>query len=391
MTDKYEMYLDKWLDGLYDEIDYWNGLLSGKYRESCKLPEVANPYKRFSLEDELPDHKDGIVKFVDVGSGVFSRCGKVTDKVKLEVLAIDPLAEVYKRLKRQYHVENGTALETGFVELLDKKFEKDTFDIVHMSNSLDHCFDAVFGIYQLLNICKVGGKVILRHHENEADRAEYKGLHQWNLSLHNEESSFIIWRKDKRYDICKLFSEYADIKLYPDVEEEESGWVYNKVVMIKKKEIIIPFNQYADIIWEKVYAYLTGILFDNVMLGTGNREDMQKRILSKGINEIDIELVKSKLNGNKVIIYGMGKIGLKLIDYFDRNGIEIVDVIDKRNLTYKAYQSVHIDEMTEENKRLPIVVTVLGDCMEVEDILKKSGWQNVLNVKQIMQKCGGGV
>lgn len=43
-----------------------------------------------------------------------------------------------------------------------------SFDVVHMSNALDHCFDPIFGLMQLISVCKIGGKVILRHNENEA-------------------------------------------------------------------------------------------------------------------------------------------------------------------------------------------------------------------------------
>lgn len=119
------------------------------------------------------------------------------------------------------------------MELLDNKYGQNSFDMVHMSNSLDHCFDALNGIYQLIYICKIGGKIILRHTENEAERSEYEGFHQWNLSVHNEENSFIIWRGKRRIDIAKELGEYVDIYIYPDQKEGE--WQFNKVVMIKKK------------------------------------------------------------------------------------------------------------------------------------------------------------
>lgn len=383
MTNEYEVYFNKWLEGLYDEIAYWKALLSGKREESSRLEAGSDPHKRFTLEDELPDDKNRIIKFVDIGSGAFSRCGLKTDRVKLEVLAVDPLADAYKLLKKEYDVDNGIRLETGFVELLDKKFEKNTFDIVHMSNSLDHCFDALFGIYQLLNICKIGGKVILRHHENEAERNGNKGFHQWNLSLHNEESSFIIWRDDKRYDICKLFSDYADIMLYPDVIEEKSGWTYNKVVMIKKKDVMIPPNEYANIILENVYSFLIGTLYDNAMIETGNKRRIYNKILCDKIDKIDINLLRKRLGGSKVIIYGIGQVGQKLFDVLATNNIEIIGIVDRRKEIYKGYQSFSVNDLVEIDKEIPIVVTVSYDYEQIKDNLHAYGWKNIKNINEV--------
>jgi len=55
-------------------------------------------------------------------------------------------------LKKENHLENGINLESGFVELLDRKYPENSFDIVHMSNALDHSFNPVIEIAQLLYI-----------------------------------------------------------------------------------------------------------------------------------------------------------------------------------------------------------------------------------------------
>lgn len=81
-------------------------------------------------------------------------------------------------------------LHMGF---LDNLFEEKMFDFVHMSNSLDHSFDAIAGTDELLYICIIGGKIVLRHHANEIEN--YDGLHQWNLSVLNEEKFFLTKRK----------------------------------------------------------------------------------------------------------------------------------------------------------------------------------------------------
>lgn len=174
------------MEGLYDEINFWkNGMEARRGLPNLKVLE--SPERRFEFEEELPlncEEKD--YYFADIGSGLFSGCGVKTNKVNLHVIAVDPLAQPYKVLKEKEGYENRIKLQTGFVELLNFYFKENSFDMVHMRNSLDHAFDAVFGIWELLYVCKIGGKVILRHTENEAEREQYHGLHQWNLSFGEE-------------------------------------------------------------------------------------------------------------------------------------------------------------------------------------------------------------
>lgn len=108
-------------------------------------------------------------------------------------------------------------------------------------------FDPLIGIYQMLRICKINGKVILRHHENEAVNERYEGFHKWNLSLKTEPGKFIIWNQDAKYDINELFKQYMTIVLESDIVEDISGWTYNKVIMTKVQDVEIPSNPYFEI------------------------------------------------------------------------------------------------------------------------------------------------
>ncbi len=234
---EFEEYFSTWVDGLESEISWWNDYMRTEGLEFFySFRKTVSPNKRFELEDDIPEEKYGqSFSFLDVGSGPFSRCGNITERVVLDFTAIDPLADAYNELKGKYELNNGVVPKTGFVELLEFEFEANSFDMVHMSNSLDHSFSAIDGLYQLLNVCKVGGCVVLRHHENEAENEGYIGLHQWNLSLKNDEKSFVIWRRNERYDVCKIFADYADFILMPDIIEDSGHWIYNKVIM-KKRE-----------------------------------------------------------------------------------------------------------------------------------------------------------
>ena len=145
------------------------------------------------------------------------------------------------------------------MELLHELYAENTFDMVHMRNSLDHSFDPLHGLLELLFICKVGGKIILRHAENEAVNQKYEGLHQWNLSLLNEEKSFVIWNGNGRHDVCELLSNYADFELYP-MDSENDG--HNVVVITKTNRIDIPSDAdyYSEIIHDCNYKFLLNVL-----------------------------------------------------------------------------------------------------------------------------------
>lgn len=373
--EKYEDYLDKWLSGLESEIAFWKRYMEtegGIYYDNFKAQTEKN--KPFTLERYLDGlSKTKQIRFIDIGSGPFSRCGHVTENYNLLVEAVDPLAEVYNDLKKKNALENGITIKTGFVELLDKYFDADSYDIVHMSNSLDHSFHAVFGIYQLLNLCKVGGKVILRHAENEAERSAYEGLHQWNLSLHNQENSFIIWRNSERYDIKEILDGYAKVEWNADVYEKK--WMYNEVVITKLKECPIPENPYSDKMLERVYSFLLMTLVnkignsDNTMVLKNKKIIKEMRESQKLINNM-LQVSKDK----KIDIYGMGVVGKNLMDILDDNDISINYVFDKDARKYKTYSSVQLENVRDIYENI-VFVAVMRDNKEIIEKLKKQGYK----------------
>lgn len=343
----YRQHLEVWLSGLKDEIDFWDYYMRNEGGISFYgFEKTVSSNRKFELEDDIPVGAYGKeYKFIDVGSGPFSRCGMVTDKVTLDAVSVDPLAYAYSDLKKKYGLDNGVRLENGFVELLNMKYGANVFDMVHMSNSLDHCFSALDGIYQLLNICKIGGKVILRHGENEAANAKYTGLHQWNLSLHNKEKSFVIWRENERHDVCKMFADIADIELIPDVKEKEGHWTYNKVIFTKKKDVNLPVdNEHYKVMLDSFYRALINELMQKSTFysETANDESIaQKRVnrIRKAWHRKDMS--KKILENEKLssfIIYGMGFVGNNLDYLLDSCGINAtkLDIKGKNSMCFSA-------------------------------------------------------
>lgn len=126
MKHKYEGYYLKWLSGLESEIEYWKLFMEEKGGVSFHGYETTiSSHRHFELEEDIPSESYGSAyRFLDVGSGPFSRCGRITDKVNLDALSVDPLAAAYNALKKENEIDNGIKLETGFVELLPKSLKK---------------------------------------------------------------------------------------------------------------------------------------------------------------------------------------------------------------------------------------------------------------------------
>jgi hypothetical protein len=80
-----------------------------------------------------------------------------------------------------------------------------------------------------LEIAKLGGRIVLSHASNEAERENCSGMHQWNFD--SEGNDFIIWNKEDRFNITEMFTPYADIHI------DASQWV--TVIMTKKAELSV--------------------------------------------------------------------------------------------------------------------------------------------------------
>ena len=102
-------------------------------------------------------------------------------------------------------------IDFSFVERLTDRYEENSFDIVRMSNALDHSYDPFTGIFEMLKVTRIGGTLRLSHYENEAERELGYGMHQWNITSDGEDS-MVIWRKDFRAEIRDILGPAVKVK-----------------------------------------------------------------------------------------------------------------------------------------------------------------------------------
>ncbi|MDR2843100.1 MAG: class I SAM-dependent methyltransferase [Candidatus Symbiothrix sp.] len=253
--DAYKRYLNNWLNGIKEEMYFWKNYIETAC--NAKNTECFQNDRPFKLDQyiDLPE-----TSFLDVGSGPFSSCGLKTHKTKLHFSAVDPLAVIYKHIKIQNKITTGITPEFAVSEKLTDKYDINTYDIVHMSNALDHSFQPIIALLEMLFVCKVGGKVILSHFRNEAENESYTGFHQWNLCIENSE--FIIWRPDIKYNVSKMISEYADVF----VEDNLSDLHFN-VILSKKSnppQILELKRRLIFNLDEKIFEFLSNMIVNDI-------------------------------------------------------------------------------------------------------------------------------
>lgn len=372
----YRKNLDKWAEGLFDEMLFWEDFMDndgGPYDASLLENYLSNDGK-FVLEKFLPDDPEKEFDFIDVGSGPFSTCGYLTQKVKLNFVAVDPLGEFYNIIKRRYACENGVNVLTGFIELLDKKFEANSFDLVHIRNALDHCYDPMFGIYQLMRLCRIGGTIVLRHFENEAEHENYMGMHQWNLSV-GKDGKYKIWNREREYDLQQEIGEYGDVFVDETPVVSDSGDLEYEVVIKKTKDIDIPSNiYYEEFLWAVYSRLITTymrVIDDNELV---LKKESSRRSFEKLKVRISRRLLKIKHNHTGIVLYGLGRMGEYVIDECSRNSIEVIAIMDKQEKEYKGYKTQNPEKYIDKYNGEMVLVTVSDIGEAIKDTLIKYGF-----------------
>ena len=380
----YEKYLSNWIDSLDTEIKYWDYVMrtkGGVYFTS--FDNMTQPNRKFVYEKYFASIPNG--KFIDIGSGPFSTVGFVTNNTVVDVKFVDPLGNIYNFLKQRYGFENGIKIETGFVECLDKRFRPNTFDMVHMNNALDHCFDPIHGIYELIYITKLGGSIKLRHAENEAQCNNYSGLHQWNIE--EKAGKIYIWNNEYSFDLFKIFCPYVNFGI---TTERKNNRKYITITMTKKKEVVIPENNYYDVMLMFFYEKLTNAFLKKVDDALISNKDTEQ---STVLEELRLAFVEKKAafkeflhRHGSIVIFGMGGLGIAFQNVCSEFGINVVETLDKRVVNNPIIATRHPDEYKWDGSSL-IVLTMMGNWKApYEQMTSKTKNKNmVIHIKDLLR------
>jgi SAM-dependent methyltransferase len=177
------------------------------------------------LKQLLSTSSGPVVRILDVGAGPLTTLGRHWEGHQIEIVAVDPLAEEYRALLKRLGISPPTETTLAHGEKLLEKFQPDQFDMAYSSNALDHSYDPVLAIGQMLKVVKPQGYVYLWHFANEGLTEAYQGLHQWNFDV--RDNDFIIGDGRRHFSLAGEFGSSAKLQC-------ERQFAYGKPVVIAK-------------------------------------------------------------------------------------------------------------------------------------------------------------
>ena len=219
---------ETWREGLSDEEQFWRDWLTTRGLEwPDDFARRVDP--NLELQSHLHRYVEGVerepIRVLDVGAGPLTVLGKHVGGKPLDLHAVDPLAPVYDRLLAECGVEPLVRTVGGEGERLRELYGPDAFDLTYAQNCLDHSYDPVVAVEQMLEVTRPGCFVVLEHAVNEGETQGYTGLHQWNFC--EERGEFVVWRPDKeRVNVTARIGARGEV-----TAQDKGGWL---VVAVRK-------------------------------------------------------------------------------------------------------------------------------------------------------------
>lgn len=218
----------QWLDSVGDEIKYWRHYLStsgGDYPEDFAFRlrhDTLIEARDTRLAKRLALFPRDNVRLLDVGSGPLTNLGKIVDGKTVDITACDPLADIYDILIKENGLQPPVRTVFSDAENLSTFFSAHSFDVIHSANAMDHSYDPISAILEMLKVVAVDGFVYLGHFENEAEWENYSGFHQWNFTERN--GDFFAWNKTTEVSISQFFHGCVSFDV-ERIKSEPKDWI----------------------------------------------------------------------------------------------------------------------------------------------------------------------
>lgn len=167
------------IDGRSHELSFWENFTKTRRFQNNWLSPTPNPELQPETRDIIEGEIKGKKKYrvLDLGCGAISILyGTVPVK---NLTSADPLAHEYKKMVDY----PDPALEPQMVSGENMPYKDDSFDVVHISNAIDHASKPLKVVAEMDRVCKPGGVVIISGFVDEGLHEQYKGLHQFNIHI----------------------------------------------------------------------------------------------------------------------------------------------------------------------------------------------------------------
>lgn len=167
--------------GVQHEIDFWRKFVQTErfqgWVRDVPTPELSPAVQ--ALLAMMSYGRERPLEALDVGSGPVSILRGLP---RVNVSTCDPLTELYQGIFD--YPAHGIIPPIRYpAEDIPSMYHGD-FDVVHISNALDHTVEPLGALLSLVACCQdVGGFLVVQGFVNEAWHEGFQGFHQHNLSL----------------------------------------------------------------------------------------------------------------------------------------------------------------------------------------------------------------
>lgn len=180
---------DVWTRALPREAEFWRHWLTTEHRIARLSPRQTDP----GLVGKIIDRAGPVIRLLDVGAGPLTTLSASWPDRTVVVVPVDALAAEYDVLLHEAGISPPIRTLPIHGERLGDAFPGDYFDAVNCDNALDHFYDPIRAVHQMLAVTRPGGLVRVISRENEGENEQYRGLHQWNICAEGDDAR--IWNR----------------------------------------------------------------------------------------------------------------------------------------------------------------------------------------------------
>ena len=181
---------DAWARALPEEAEFWRGWITKEYKDVRLSPRQTDP----QLVNEILESAGPVIRILDVGAGPLTTLSASWPDRSVIVIAVNALAAEYDILLREARITPPIRTIAMQAERVAEAFPPAHFDAVNCANALDHFYDPIKAVHQMLAVTRPGGVVRVISRVNEGQNAGYWGLHQWNICADGDDVR--IWNRE---------------------------------------------------------------------------------------------------------------------------------------------------------------------------------------------------
>jgi SAM-dependent methyltransferase len=200
-------------------MSYWKIAIRRKDSKSWHADYDVRLDPEAPLQDVIAKHIDrtvGVNRILDVGSGPLTSINKKCGFCQISITAVDPLADFYNEILAKREITPPVRTELGWGERLTEQFGENQFEITYSRNAIDHSYDPIKCIDEMIKVTKKNHYVIAEINERGGSLEGWTGLHQWDFFVARalpflKRHLFVEGKSVEAVDVTRHFAKVAEM------------------------------------------------------------------------------------------------------------------------------------------------------------------------------------